>query len=358
MERTTARELAALTCSPQFKRWRDAQPDDTAAANDAGQVLGKTHLQWAQRLQPLLVPLLAALCMLILALVILKLIAKDSQQWQGSFANWEEAERQLEANELAWAPPGTFAAALSTFQAALEEAAHTTHQLKQESQHLGHKQAEAQRAASAFQAGQQELEAQLSKCAGRSSRLQKSLDSTAAELAAHQHGAAKLQTQLNKLQHEHEHTAASLSATDARLKDLDQLPPKLARVSKEADMCRREMNTLSGSQTKVHESLQEYLHQVKELQHELDGTKKHMSRVSRDYGVCQDTSAHLRFHVRQTKRFWWKTTAWTAAVFSLLCLGLLLHTRRLFERLRKLYLDNVRLKNKDFRLKRREVQHQ
>lgn len=66
-------------------------------------------------------------------------------------------------------------------------------------------------------------------------------------------------------------------------------------------MCRREMNTLSGSQTKVHESLQEYLHQVKELQHELDGTKKHMSRVSRDYGVCQDTSAHLRFHVRQTK---------------------------------------------------------
>ncbi|KAL3138214.1 hypothetical protein ABBQ38_005435 [Trebouxia sp. C0009 RCD-2024] len=301
MERTTARELAALTCSPQFKRWRDAQPDDTAAANDAGQVLGKTHLQWAQRLQPLLVPLLAALCMLILALVILKLIAKDSQQWQGSFANWEEAERQLEANELAWAPPGTFAAALSTFQAALEEAAHTTHQLKQESQHLGHKQAEAQRAASAFQAGQQELEAQLSKCAGRSSRLQKSLDSTAAELAAHQHGAAKLQTQLNKLQHEHEHTAASLSATDARLKDLDQLPPKLARVSKEADMCRREMNTLSGSQTKVHESLQEYLHQVKELQHELDGTKKHMSRVSRDYGVCQDTSAHLRFHVRQTK---------------------------------------------------------
>lgn len=70
-------------------------------------------------------------CMLMLAHVILKLIAKDSQQWQGSFANWEEAERQLEANELAWAPPGTFAAALSTFQAALQEAAHTTEQLKQ-----------------------------------------------------------------------------------------------------------------------------------------------------------------------------------------------------------------------------------
>ena len=69
--------------------------------------------------------------MLTLALLVLKLIAKDNQQWQGSFANWEEAERQLEANELAWAPPGTFAAALSTFQAALHEAAHTTEQLKQ-----------------------------------------------------------------------------------------------------------------------------------------------------------------------------------------------------------------------------------
>ena len=69
--------------------------------------------------------------MLTLALLVLKLITKDNQQWQGSFANWEEAERQLAANELAWAPPGTFAAALSTFQAALHEAAHTTEQLKQ-----------------------------------------------------------------------------------------------------------------------------------------------------------------------------------------------------------------------------------
>ena len=85
------------------------------------------------------------------------------------------------------------------------------------------------------------------------------------------------------------------------MKELDQLPPKLARVSKEADVCRREMNALSGSQSKVHESLQTYLHQVNELQHELDGAKKGLSHVSQDYAVCQDTSAHLRFHVRQTK---------------------------------------------------------
>lgn len=69
--------------------------------------------------------------MLLLVTLVLKLTTKDSQHWQGSFANWEEAERQLEANEAAWAPPGTFAAALSTFQAALQEAAHTTQQLKQ-----------------------------------------------------------------------------------------------------------------------------------------------------------------------------------------------------------------------------------
>lgn len=356
MERTTARELAALTCSPQFKRWRDAHPDDPAASTDTGRVLGQTHTQWEQTLQPLLLPLLAALCMLLLVTLVLKLTTKDSQHWQGSFANWEEAERQLEANEAAWAPPGTFAAALSTFQAALQEAAHTTQQLKQERQHLEHKQAEAQRAASAFQTGQHELEAQLGKCAGRSSSLQKSFDSTAAELTAHQQRVAKLQTQLTKLQHQHEHTAASLAAADAKLKDMEQLPAKLARVSKEEDVCRREMNTLSGSQAKVHESLQAYLHQEKELRHDLDLAKHHLSHVTQDYAVCQDTSAHLRFHVRQTKRFWWKATAWTGAAFSLVCLGLLLHTRRLFEKLRKLHLDNVRLQNQDFRHKRRDLQ--
>lgn len=112
---------------------------------------------------------------------------------------------------------------------------------------------------------------------------------------------AKLQTQLTKLQHQHEHTAASLAAADAKLKDMEQLPAKLARVSKEEDVCRREMNTLSGSQAKVHESLQAYLHQEKELRHDLDLAKHHLSHVTQDYAVCQDTSAHLRFHVRQTK---------------------------------------------------------
>lgn len=70
-------------------------------------------------------------CTLLLAILIFKPAAKDDPHWQGSFADWEEAEHQLQANELAWVPPGTFAAALSTFQAALQEAAHTTQQLKQ-----------------------------------------------------------------------------------------------------------------------------------------------------------------------------------------------------------------------------------
>ena len=55
------------------------------------------------------------------------------------------------------------------------------------------------------------------------------------------------------------------------------------------------------------------------------------------------------------QRFWWKTAAWTTAVFSVVCFGLLLHTRRLFERLRKLHLENVRLQNQDTRHKRREM---
>lgn len=70
-------------------------------------------------------------CALLLVIFVLKPAAKDSQHWQGSFADWEEAEHQLEANELAWAPPGSFAAALSTFHTALQEAGHTTQQLKQ-----------------------------------------------------------------------------------------------------------------------------------------------------------------------------------------------------------------------------------
>ena len=70
-------------------------------------------------------------CTLLLALLLLKPAAKDVQHWQGSFADWEEAHHQLEGNEHAWAPPGTFAAALSTFQATLQDAGHITDQLKQ-----------------------------------------------------------------------------------------------------------------------------------------------------------------------------------------------------------------------------------
>ena len=171
----------------------------------------------------------------------------------------------------------------------------------QERQLLGSKQAEAQRASSACQAKQHELEAQLGKCVGRSSSLQKSVDSTAAEQTAVQQRAANLQIQLTKLQHQHEHTAASLSAADTKLKDLAQLPSKLAGVSKEADVCRREMNTLSGSQAKVHESLQGYLHQAEELRRGLHVAEQHLSDVSQDYAVCQDTSAHLHLHAQQTK---------------------------------------------------------
>ena len=171
----------------------------------------------------------------------------------------------------------------------------------QERQLLSSKQAEAQHAASAFQARQHELEAQLGRCANRSSTLQKSVDSTAAELAAHQQRAANLQMQLTKVQHQFEGTAASLSAATAKLKDLEQLLPKLTKASKEADVCRREMNTLSGSQAKVHESLQAYLHQERQLRSDLNVAEQHLSHVSQDYAACQNISAHLRFHVRQTK---------------------------------------------------------
>lgn len=171
----------------------------------------------------------------------------------------------------------------------------------QERQLLSSKQAEAQRAASTFEARQHELQTQLGKCADRSSSLQKSGDSTAAELTTHQQRAANLQIQLTKLQHQHDHTAASLSIAAKKLKELEQLPPKLTEVSKEADVCRKEMDTLSGSQAKVHESLQAYLHQEKELRRDLHLAEQHLSHVSQDYAVCQDTSAHLRFYVRQTK---------------------------------------------------------
>lgn len=191
----------------------------------------------------------------------------------------------------------------------------------QERQLLSSKQAEAQRAASAFQARQQELEAQLGRCASRSSTLQRSVDSTAADLAAHQQRAANLQMQLTKVQHQFEGTAASLSAAAAKLKDLEQLPPKLTKVSKEADVCRREMNTLSGSQAKVHESLQAYLHQEKELRSDLNVAEQHLSHVSQDYAVCQNISAHLRFHVRQTKvrslmmKSQGLLTSWSGSIF-------------------------------------------
>lgn len=56
------RELAALTCSPQFKQWHAAQSDDAAAPDAASRALfNEQQTQWGQTLQPLLLPLLAAM---------------------------------------------------------------------------------------------------------------------------------------------------------------------------------------------------------------------------------------------------------------------------------------------------------
>ena len=57
------------------------------------------------------------------------------------------------------------------------------------------------------------------------------------------------------------------------------------------------------------------------------------------------------------QRFWWKATAWTAAVFSIVCVGLLLHRRDMSERIRQLILKIDRLQNQDPSHKRRQVQH-
>ena len=61
------------------------------------------------------------------------------------------------------------------------------------------------------------------------------------------------------------------------------------------------MSTLSGSQAKVHESLQAYLRQEKELRQGLSAAEHHLDRVSQDYAVCQDTSHRLHFDLRQTQ---------------------------------------------------------
>ena len=175
------------------------------------------------------------------------------------------------------------------------------HCFLQERQRLVSKQAEAQRAASILHARQQQLETQLNKCGATSSTLQKSLDSTTADLAAQHQQSAKLQTQFTKLQQQHKNTATQLSAAAIKLQDLEELPPRLARVSSEAEVCRKEMSTLSGSQAKVHESLQAYLHQEKELRRSLDLAEQHLSHVNQDYAVCQDTAANLRADAQQTK---------------------------------------------------------
>lgn len=95
--------------------------------------------------------------------------------------------------------------------------------------------------------------------------------------------------------------AAKLSIAESKLHELEPLPPKLAKVSSEAEVCRKEMSTLTGSQAKVHESLQAYLHQEKELRQGLTAAEHHLSRLGQDYAVCQDTSARLRFTVLQTQ---------------------------------------------------------
>jgi len=70
-------------------------------------------------------------CLLLLTMLLLRPASNDADQWQGSFASWEDASKQLQANEHEWAPPGAFAAALSTFKATLQDVTHSTNSLKE-----------------------------------------------------------------------------------------------------------------------------------------------------------------------------------------------------------------------------------
>lgn len=171
----------------------------------------------------------------------------------------------------------------------------------QEYEALARKHAEADRTAQTAQATQQHLQDQLARCADKSVRLQRVSESTVSELTANQQQVADLQEQVRQVRQQLEQTARKLSVADSKLRQLEPLPPQLARVSNEAEVCRREMSTLTGSQAKVHESLQAYLRQEKELRQGLAAAEQHLSRLGQDYAVCQDTSAHLHSHAQQTK---------------------------------------------------------
>ena len=70
-------------------------------------------------------------CLVLLSLLLTRPASSETETWPQSSVRLQEAEQQLQANEHAWAPPGTFAAALSTFTAALQDADQTTDGLKQ-----------------------------------------------------------------------------------------------------------------------------------------------------------------------------------------------------------------------------------
>lgn len=259
----------------------------------------------------------------------------------------QEAEQQLQANEHAWAPPGTFAAALSTFTAALQDAIQTTDNLKQELDIMASRAAKADSNAQAADVRQQQLEDQLSKATAKTQKIQQLSDSSVRNLTAAQKQLASLQGQVAQVSQQRDQIAARLNTAEGKLQELATLQPKLAKVRNEAEACKKEMSTLSGSQAKVHESLQAYLKQEKELRQGLSAAEHHLDRVSQDYAVCQDTFHRLHFDMRQTKTFWRKTLAATATVCCLICTALLWNRSWLHRKMSELELRIDRLKSKD-----------
>ena len=155
--------------------------------------------------------------------------------------------------------------------------------------------------AQAAQARQQQLEDQLSQATAETHDLQQLLDSSVRNLTASQKQLASLQGHLVKTAQQHDQTAAQLSNAKGQLQELAALQPKLVKVSKEAESCKMEMSTLSGSQAKVHESLQAYLQQEKELRKSLSVAEHHLRRESQNYAVCQETAQSLHLDMRLTK---------------------------------------------------------
>ena len=138
------------------------------------------------------------------------------------------------------------------------------------------------------------LQIRIKQCSTRVEQLQTSAHAAETDRVRLQHEQTALQAELKAVSAQKQELEAAADQMYSKLQKLEPILPELARATSKAQKCQEDMSKLSGSQVKVHATIQSQQQQQQELQNSLAAAEHQLSLVTQDYAVCTDVSSTIQ----------------------------------------------------------------